>query len=286
MKSVSNDTIFTVIVTICIFVIGIILNRLLRVYDRLKKNWQIREHFIYFYNRTNKNLLPPLISCYKEFYTTTDINSGFSKTSPKLMSGDFKRISEYDTSILLGAFNYKKDVTRILSHADFIEKLTAEADFFYYSVLKDSDVFRDKLTRLLEEYFHLLSEYVDYERNNTPAFEQDAIWILINSSIVKYYNDFAGKRLLSKFYREILRPIQKELVISNYFRTKPKAKEIAFLGKEISHRYMDLKRLTVEVKIQYRHFAFLLTDIRKELISYNLKNYFLWSGNCSKKSIN
>jgi len=267
---VSYDTIFTVATTIIIFSFGIIINRLLKYLENNKTKKKQREHFIFYFEKIRNNLLPQLVTGYKEFYQSTNINTGFPSTPPRLLTGDFKRVINLNTQILLHSFDYQNDIYKIISHIDFIYLCIDGNEYFHQKILVDTGDYRKLLTELIEKYFHSLANYTEFEKTKTKDFEQDKVYILINKSIYKYYNEFAGKSALSNFYYEILRPIQEALVNSNYFRTKEIGKEITSLGKEISHRYNDLKRITTEVRCEYRHIYLILKKTNETLLKYKI----------------
>lgn len=267
---VSNDTIFTVLVTLSVFITGIIIDRLIKSYEKGKNKKRIRKHFVYYKNRISNDLLPRLVEGYKKFYQIISIDAGILKTPPKFLTEDFKRFINLDTKELLFAFNYNKNISEILSLVDYVENLTIANEKYHDSILLTSNDIRTTLSKQVEDYFYLLAEYTEIEKQSA-YYSNDPAWQLINSSIFLYYDEYAGKRTLTKFYKNILRPIQETLIKLKYHKTKPIANKITELGKAISLRYNDLRILTIEVKCEYRFYYKSLDDICAKLKEYQIE---------------
>ena len=108
---------------------------------------------------------------------------------------------------------------------------------------------------MINEYFDLLAQFVEHIRVNQPRYaNRDIFKDLVNDSILKYHQEIAGTRNLRKLYREIIRPIQKEVVGTDIYRQDPEALKIAKLGKKLSLEYNILKLLVIEIKLEYRKF--------------------------------
>ena len=74
------------------------------------------------------------------------------------------------------------------------------------------------------------------------------------------------------YYKEVIRPIQYYLVKeTNLFRTDERCKEIAELGRQISHRYNELRLLFIEIRLQYRTFSQTFSKTKDRLDQLNTK---------------
>ena len=257
---ISSDTIFTVVVTLSIFIIGIAIDRFLKWLDSNSKRKKLKSYFEYHLKKVNEGLIPKLRDGYKKFYFITDVNSGITSTPPKVLSSDFERILHIDNSELFYAFTDKEVLSKVLGQIDFVSKMQAEVDNFHSLVLGQSTQLREEIKYLSDEYISLLAEYGEMEKAN-----KDDTSTLFNSSVIYYYKELAGKRKLTVFYKNIIRPIQEHLISSGLHRTHSKAKEIAEKGRKISHVYNELRHRSVEVRIQYRVFSKYMDDTSKTL---------------------
>ena len=142
-SSVSNDTIFTVIVTLSVFILGIIVDRLLKLCDRIKKEKDLRTFFLYHLKRTDTSLVVKLKDAYLEYSTTTTIDTGISSTPPQIISSDFQRLLNTNFEELFKAYEKKEVLSKILSRIEFIDKVQIQVNDFHDRVYADSGHVRD-----------------------------------------------------------------------------------------------------------------------------------------------
>jgi len=257
---ISTDTIFTVIVTLSIFIIGIIIDRLIKWFDNFLKRKKFKSYFKYHLIKVSTALIPKLRDGYRKFYQITDVNSGITITPPKVLSSDFERLLHIDNSELFHAFKEKDVLSKVLSQLDFVSKIQNEVDNFHAVALNQSGQLREDLKKLADEYISLLAKYGEFEKDKKGVTNT-----LFTDSVFYYYHELAGKRKLTDFYRKIIRPVQEHLVSSGLYKTHPKATEIAEMGRRISHVYGELRHRSVEVRIQYRVFSKYMDETCKNL---------------------
>ena len=92
------------------------------------------------------------------------------------------------------------------------------------------------------------------------------IFYILAVEKLEYYNrEIAGKRNLTKYYKNIIKPFQNQLVLHE----RPHLEYVNNLittGKFLINNYGDLRQLTTEVRLQYRVFSFVIDDSLKKLI--------------------
>ena len=268
----SYDTVFTVSVTLLIFTLGIIIDRILKSIDQKQKDKELKRYFKTYIDKIIDRTCPKLIEIYKDFYQNIDINSGIPTSPPKILTGDFERIKNIDDTQLFKAIHEKESLSRLLSHLDFVEKLISEVDDYHQHTREEGDKIRMDLEHKINEYFNLLANYQDHIRENQPNYEyRDEFHKLVYNLIMKYYTEIANTRQVKKLFREIIRPIQKFAVTSNIFRKDPIAYQITEAGKEISMKYTKLKRVTIDFRLQYREFKNYVEEAQQGLNEARLK---------------
>ncbi len=253
------DTIFTVVITLSIFVLGIIIDRFIKRYESFRKRQKLKIYFKYYLDKIIDRYSLRLAEIYKKTYQTTNINTGFSITPPKILTGDFKRIENIDDHELFHAIKQPNSISAILSHLDFIEKITFEIENFHIKIRAESDELRKPMQGNVNEYFNLLAKYVEHVRVNNPQYEhRDEFRTLVNDSILSQQQ--ISRADLKTVYRKIVRPIQKKVVETNIFRLDSIGKEIADMGKIISMEYNYLKSITTTFRLEYRRFYLAILD--------------------------
>lgn len=255
LKFVSNDGLFTTIITILVFSLGVLINIIFKWIKRSKRRKETRVFVKYHLDKIIDSYSTKLHEAYYDFSQNTTIDSGILLTPPKILSNDFQRILHVDSKELFNAIGKKKELSNIVSQVDFLNNLIPEVQAYHDNALKGSNKFREKINDSLNKYVDSLADFVEYERVNTKEYASTEPYITINDSIIKFDAEIAGKRELQKFYDEILRPNQEYLVKSDLFRTHDIGKIIAQQGKDLSYLINDLKGLTDEFKNQYSEFS-------------------------------
>jgi hypothetical protein len=266
VKGVSNDTVYTVSVTLFIFLLGILINEIIKRIEKYIEKRKIRKYFKYHVDKIYNSFTLKLIKAYKDYYQNISVDTGISRTPPKILSYDFERIRNIDSKELFHSIQKKTELSKILSQLDYFDKILKEVDDYHKNALLASDTLREKLGNQINNYLNLLAEFVDYERTNDPSgYSTNPHFIHFNESLVLFYNQLAGRRALKLFYKMILRPNQKYLVNEQLFRTHEKGKSLTELGKETSYTYNDLRRLTMDVRLQFREFVKYIEESRNVL---------------------
>jgi hypothetical protein len=251
----SYDTVFTVVVTLTIFILGVIADRALKYSDQQRERRGLR-----LFIKTNLDKIigkssTNISKVYKDFYQSTTIDTGLPPFPPKVLTGDFERLNKISVNKIFESIDQKDSLSVILSHLDFIEKLPSEVHKYHLHCHSESESIRKPLQVSVNEYINLLAIFVEHIKKDNPEYEyRQQFFELINNSISKYYNEISNTRQLKRFYKTILRPIQDMGVVTNIFRKDKDAFEIIKKGKEISHQYNAARHLTIECRLEYRKF--------------------------------
>lgn len=105
---ITYDTAFTVIVTVSIFVLGILTDRAIKFFDKWKEKKRLRKFYVDNINSLTEKLFPSISKLYKQFYQTHDIDTGIPMTPPKVLAGDIERLDKIEFDKLYEAFSNKK----------------------------------------------------------------------------------------------------------------------------------------------------------------------------------
>ncbi len=262
----SYDTVFTVVITLSIFILGILFDRFNKNCEKRKDRKELRLFFKTFLDRIIDSTCDKLSKSYKDFYQSIDIDSGIPITPPKILTGDFDRVNRINDNKLFHAIKEKEPLSKLLSNIDFIERLIPEIDRYHAHCLKESETLRSPLQEMINDYMDLLAEYVEHVKLTNPNYPNCTEFRnQVNDAIIRYHRDISGTRQLKKFYREILRPIQEKVIETNIYRVDQIGIQIADLGKRISYQYNYLKRLIIEFKLDYRKFYNYTIDSKEKL---------------------
>jgi len=251
---VSNDTFFTVVATLSIFIAGILINRLIKFLERIREKKRIRKYFRFQKKKVYTNLIPQLTLGYAKFYQVIDINNGIPQTPPLQATDDYKRLASSNMSELLYAFNYKTNVSRVINHVDFIIRILDLSEKYHSKVLLESDEIRTSIAEMFDTYLKRLYSYLDFEKHNDVNYASDKTWKFIEQKYLEYHENFDGKRKLTEVVLEIILPIKDAVIEVNYHKYKPLAEDIVSLSKTLFLKYSALDRLTNEIKGQYESF--------------------------------
>lgn len=264
------DTVFTVLVTISIFVLGIIIDRRIKYLqgkDELKK---FKDYFNNQFSELKNSILPKLVKGYRKSYQETiTIDKGLPTTAPKILTNTYDRLSNLESPLLFKTFKNSSDFNTAFSQIDFIKKLMTEIDQYHSISLKRSSSIRNLIAKLDSRYMNKFVEYTVFQSSNDPNFATNPNIIFINEKVDFYNKHISGKRSLTKHHKEIIRPVNEYLVSTNLFKTDPICKEIWEYGKQLSNKFHELKRLFIEIRLQYRTFSINLNNSKNKLEKLN-----------------
>jgi hypothetical protein len=267
LNKVTYNTVFTVCVTLFIFTIGIIIDRILKSYDKRKNEKELKAYFKVYLTRISEKTSLSLIQLYRKYYRATNIDTGIPLTAPKILTDDFQRIRNITDKELHKAINDEEVLPKILNCVDFIEKITIEIDYYHKHAIEVSSRNRGELQVLIEQYLDVLAKYYEHVRLNNPTYPYVQFFQnLINQLLIKYHTEKEYKAKVSLFYRNIVRPIQREVVLKQIFRADPIGYEISDIGKRVSYKYNELRRKEIEFRIQYRDFSNKIESAREILL--------------------
>jgi hypothetical protein len=266
IKGVSNDTVFTVFTTLFVFIIGVAINEIIKKVERLSERKKIRKYFKYHVDKIASTFSAKLIEAYKDYYQNASVDNGISRNPPKVLSNDFERIRKIESKELFHSIEQKTELSKILGQIDYFDKIMSEVNTFHEKAIIASDELRVKLSDQVNDYLNIMAEFTEYERNLNPtSFSTEPHYKYFNESILFFYHEIAGKRAITSLYRKIIRPNQQYLVKNELFRTHSIGRKLTEQGKDLSYTFNELKRMTVEVRLQYREFVVALEDSRRDL---------------------
>lgn len=266
------DTVFTVVVTLFVFIAGILANILAKYIDRLNTKKELRQYFKHFVDRVTDRTCPELISMYRDVYQKHGLNEGIPTAPPKILTSDFVRIGSMQDKDLFHAFADKESLSIILSNLDYIELLINEIDSFHKRIRKESDDLRKPLTEKVNKYFDKLADYIGHMERDNPQYECREEFIkMCNDALVLNFREKGFGRQFTKVYKTIIRPIQEMVVNTKIYQLDSHASEIAVLGKDISIQFNYLKRMTVVFRLDYRKFSRSVKEAQDRLVESRQK---------------
>lgn len=253
------DTVFTVTVTLGVFIIGILIDRFFKNKQENEENRDLKTYFFNQLGDIKELVVPNLIKGYKDYYQENiGIDDGIPATAPIILTNSFERLLKMESDKLFKSFNSfeKENFNKYFNEIDFLSNLRKEVEKYHSIVLKRSEISRNLVVELHNSFHKCVIAFLENQMINNPNYETNSSYILINNRLSFYNRELAGKRNLKKYYNEFVRPIQIEVTETNLFREDLIAREIAENGKMLSNKYNELRRIITEVRLQYRIFMF------------------------------
>tara|TARA_R110001583_G_scaffold182693_1_gene340794 strand:+ start:35 stop:1018 length:984 start_codon:yes stop_codon:yes gene_type:complete len=251
------DTVFTVTVTIFIFLLGIIIERLIKKTREKSELKELKTYFIEQIEDCKRNILPQLIAAYKDFYQNIiSIDKGYPTNSPKILSNNYNRLLNLETTQLFKSFKNKVHYHKYFSEIDFLDNLNKEIEKYHSIILKRNENLRNEISELDSEYLKLLYKFIEYEFVKTPNYKEEFSPYNVISYYLELFNtEIAKENKLTRFYTEIFDPIQKYLVAKQLNISHPIGIKVYDKGREFNNKYRKLRILVVETRVQYRYFV-------------------------------
>lgn len=262
---VTSDTVFTVFITILIFIIGVVISRIEKWYDKKKKEKERIGFFNYHIERANQKMVLNLKDVYLGYSKRVTLENGITSTPPKVISSDFQRILNTNYEDLFEAYTNKEVFSKILSLIEYIDKVQKNVEFFHEKVYADTGLLGDKLNILTDEYMSLLAKYLNYESENNNHHKDSETYKLVSSSVELYYKSLVNTRQISVFYTDVLRAIQDHIVQTDEYKNHIILKDVAESGRKLSHLINTLKSKMKEIQEEYEHFSEYMDYANKNL---------------------
>ncbi len=268
---VTKDTIFTTLITILIFALGLLFQQL---YQKRKEKQRLVDVKIYFDSLLDNvihEFLPNQIKLFDQFYKEININTGIPITYNKVDDSNLRRILQVNQNDIFNIVRknkpadvYIKKYKMVISRLDFINSVLNLTKEFHQYILSDSKVSRETLQELVEDYLNLLTDYLgDAKKKEIHSHINDPMWNFINTEVFLFYEK--NNKTIEDFYNHLLRPIQVELITKHYHLNDDYADKIIHLGKTITTKRFHLRYSTVEVKLQFRTFTRYLRESEQSI---------------------
>ena len=264
-SSVSSDTIYTVKVTLFIFIIGIIIDRILKKVDRILKEADLKKFFVFHLEQANINLITKLKEVYQKFHDETNIDTGLPSTAPKVISSDFQRLLNINHEDLFKAYKNKITLSKVVGQIEFTQEVQNAVASFHERVLIDSDEIRNDLAIQADEYLGVLNKFILFEKQNNIDYKSSQTYNMVNRLVMKYYQELSGTRQLQVFYTDIIRVIQENIVNSGEYKTHVILMDVAERGRKLSQIVSHLTHKTKEITTQYQVFADYMNGVNIKL---------------------
>lgn len=256
IEFVSNDTLFTIIITLIIFFLGEFVKWLFKRNEQLKKNKETRR-FIKYYLDIIIPYTEQIEIGYKKVSETTNINTGIDILSPKVLKNDWRKILKIDVREIYNSFKEKEAINKIIRQLDVIDENVTMCEIYHNLLLQKTDIMTEKLQIKYKDFKNSVFSYTEYIRKEKPNdYKNDGIYIFLNECMLLHIKDVKDNyRNVSKFYAETLRPILEYLVDNNYFRESQYAENITKEANCFSDLYFVLSEELEDFKKQYADYS-------------------------------
>tara|TARA_R110002050_G_scaffold157576_2_gene286196 strand:+ start:3320 stop:4381 length:1062 start_codon:yes stop_codon:yes gene_type:complete len=262
---ISFDTLFTILVPILIFILGILVDRWAKNISQCRKRKDIRG-LAYFHLAKIGSFIEKIEVAYRRMSEETSLDSGILLTPPRILSNDFQRILNIDYQELFLAVREKNALSSIISEVETISQLLQNVDEYHNRVTKVSGEKREVLAKKIYRVYDILVEYNEEIRKREPdQFENNDTYTLINTNVIAYYTEYSGTRNIGQMIEKLVTPIQNHIVERGIFRTDEKAKEVTEVIKSLYDSINEIEVIIGEFKKQYNDFADVLNSSRTNL---------------------
>lgn len=264
------DTVFTVCVSLGIFVAGYIFDRLMKWNDYRTKKIKLQRYFKGLLDRITDKTCMQIAEAYKDTYTNTNLDTGILTSPPSVLTNIFRRIAHIKEQELLDSFkanNSKESISVIINHLEFLSKMPNEIEKYHLKVLNISDEMREFFIDNVSLYFKLLAKYLDNIKHNrvpTPP-NNDVFLPIAKQAFELYQREILPTNKITRLRDEIIRPVHKSVVETNIYQVDETAGKIAELGQVILRKFYYLNKLTEEFCTQYEYFYTNITSSQKVL---------------------
>lgn len=256
IEFISNDTLFTVIITLIVFLLGEFVKWLFKRNQQLKKNKETRR-FIKYYLDLIIPYAKQVEDGYKKVAEATTINTGLDIFSPKVFKNDWRKILNIDAREIYDSFQEKEQINKIIRQLDVIDENVTMCEMYHHLLRKKTDIFTRKLQKKYKAFKKSVFSYTEQIRKEKPNdYRNDGIYVFLNESMLLHIADVKeNHRNTIKFYTETLRPILIYLVDNDLYRESQYAENITNEANRFSNLIFELTKELEDFKIQYAEYS-------------------------------
>lgn len=244
---ISDDTIFTVVVTIGIFVFGILIERFISLYKQFQEKREIVDIVWMNLKKTIHNALPKVKDMYKTRIELISLKTGILSSSDKLIAEEVFVPLSLNYQLLFKAFTDKNTVIGIVNCTKLIQEVFSNIDAEHREVYKETNIIEKQISLELGKLFSLLDEYINIGQDKNWHMSDKRFQMIyeINKS---FDRSLGGHKNIEYLKNEFLISLYEQFKIDNYFnkdrdvfRIFTSVKEILVLIIRIENNQKTLK---------------------------------------------
>lgn len=267
IKFVSNDVLFTLVVTLSVFVLGGLVKWIWQLIELSKKKRDTRKFIKYYLDKVIPNVEDIEIK-YKEISDETNINTGLDIIAPKVLTHDWCTILKIDAREMYFSFREKEAINKIIRQLDSIDEIVSTCGIYHNLLLQKTDRITEKLQLKYKDFRNSVLIYTEYIRKQNPDnYRNDKIYIFLNEHILNHIKEVKENfRNTMKFHAETLRPILIYLVDSDLFRNSQYAENITTEANHFSDLYFELSKTLEDFSKQYAEYSKIIRTARISIV--------------------
>lgn len=274
---VSHDVSATIIITLCIFILGYLITALGLVINRYFERKANRKLFLENLKNLNKSLEQQqrvFQNAIKKFDIIENSPWGYYKVDffqlDVLKEMNYK---EYFGSFFLGFENQlslftnknlkRRAYNRVWANKNIIQFITDSVFRDHYANLEKFNQYGEKRNNAVGELRRILDHLFRSHKSDSSNFNNEEIGYLRNMDkiMISYYSLPTSQRVMPyKTHRCLILPIR---ILNKKYKGMPIITDLNELALEASHQYQGMELLLRHMKSQYKEYYHIFRTIQK-----------------------
>lgn len=257
---ISNDTLFTIIITISIFALGLLINWQVRKWET-KRNRNIIKRFIKKHlDAIIDNDFKEIALEFEKYSESIEPSITIPSTPPKIETTNIERLRTISSKEIYSSLEEKSESLNIQIDIDFLYKIFEESK-------KTHLIFSEKKDNLSEKQLICLNNYTDSLVNfsnsvNLISDTEKDLQKRVEETLKTLFTDLPKQISMNKFNAETIEPFNELIFTDFYLRKNLDIKRILDSGQDLKRVFNLIEAFAVETKDKYKDFA---DDINKYL---------------------
>lgn len=205
-KFISNDTLFTTILTISIFSIGLLINWITKKLEQNKHNRNISRFTKINLDEIVNHDFKQLAKEYLDYSDSIIPDENLPKLPPKIETSNIENIINLNSLEVYTSLSRNLNILNILNFADFLCKLLYESKEYRNRIIEKIEIQEERLEEHLNSFTNYLTIFCNIQ--NLTLKNEKKLQELSNILLEKQFSNLPRNITLTLYIEEYVNPIK------------------------------------------------------------------------------
>ena len=263
---ISNDTLFTTIITISIFSIGILINSCVKKMEIRKRNNNIKKFIKKHLDEIVNYDFKEIIKEFRQYSELLSDNEELISYPPNIETSNIEKIMSLNVLELFDSVKEKDQILNIGNDINFLYKIFNDSKKYRVEIIKTIDFQHEKMVDCLHNFTNSLLDFSNLDGEFST--EEIRFKDIINDYLENHFANLPRSVSLKEMNNVIVSPIKEFILQNQSLRRKREIKTISDTTDNLLMLFNKNKSIAEEIKNKYSGFS---EDIDEIIDNLNLE---------------